>query len=449
MRHTPRAQLQLRLVNAVFVLLFLAAVGLLQWLNREYPLHFDWTGTTRYALSAASEAAVTRLEGPLTVTAFASQRGETRRVVRELIDRYQAVKRDIALEFVDPDTSPERVRDAGVQFEGELMLQYGDAKETVPPSGLTEEAFTNALTRLGHRHERWLMFLAGHGERSPEREANFDLSMWSAQLRKRGFKTRTLTLSDTTQIPQNAAALIIAGPRSRLLAGEVKAIERYVDGGGNLLWLTDPGSLHGLEPLAERLGLEFQPGFVVDPRSEAITGSASAIVVTNYPAHAVVKNFNDIVTIFPHAAGISVRAPEEFKATPLAETRDTAWSETGSVQKEVEFNKGKDIGGPLTLGVALVRAQDQREQRVAVFGDGDFLSNSIIGNGGNLELGMSLANWLSQDDAYVSIPVRTAADKTLNLSQPQQIFIVVLFLIVTPLALAGCGLTIWLRRRKR
>ena len=88
--------------------------------------------------------------------------------------------------------------------------------------------------------------------------------------------------------------------------------------------------------------------------------------------------------------------------------------ETGSLQGPIQFDKGKDIRGPLDLAVALTRAQDKHEQRVIVFGDGDFLANSFIANAGNLDLGMSLVNWLSQDDAYVNIPVKIARDRTLN-----------------------------------
>ncbi|MFL6711803.1 MAG: GldG family protein, partial [Sulfurifustis sp.] len=264
MYHHPRAKWQLRLVNASFVALFLVAIGLLQWASREFHWQLDLTQNRSFSLSPASVAAIERLKGPVTVNAYVSERGP-RTEIRELIGRYQQYKPDLTLETVDPDKSPERVRSAGVQFDGELVLAYGEAHETVPPTALNEENLTNAFTRLGHRGERWLVFLSGHGERSPDRQANFDLSTWAAQLRKRGFKTRTLALGENPQIPENTSVLVIAGPRTRLLAGEVKTIEAYVKKGGNVLWLADPGPLQGLEPVAEMIGLELQPGVIVDP----------------------------------------------------------------------------------------------------------------------------------------------------------------------------------------
>jgi ABC-type uncharacterized transport system involved in gliding motility auxiliary subunit len=439
-------------------------VGLLQWLAKEYHLQFDWTRMHRHSLAPASVTVTERLKEPLKITAFASQRGETRRFIREMVGRYQKHKPDITLEFVDPDTAPERVREAGVQFDGELVFEYGDARENLPPAQFNEQNFTNALTRLGHRGERWVVFLGGHGERSPDKQANFDLSTWAGQLRSRGFQTRSLSLGEHPRIPDNTTVLVIAGPRTRLLAGEVRAIQNYLDRGGNLLWLHDPGLLLGLEPLAESFGIEFHPGVIVDPASEDITGNAAAIVVTKYGSHPVVRSFGDN-TVFPQAAGISLNAPEGWQGSVLMDTRPASWSETGALDGPILFDKGRDIRGPLNLAVALTRTSDKfavgeaakprdgddnrREQRVIIIGDGDFLANSFIPNGGNLELGMSIINWLSRDDAFVNIPVKTARDRSLDLSRGGQLAIIAVFLALLPITLIGSGVWIWLRRRKR
>jgi len=84
-----------------------------------------------------------------------------------------------------------------------------------------------------------------------------------------------------------------------------------------------------------------------------------------------------------------------------------------------------------------------------VIGDADFLTNSYLGNVGNLELGMSIVNWLSQDEAFVSIPVRTARDRTLNLGRNAQLALGLIFLALLPLVMVASGVTIWWRRRKR
>jgi len=444
----PSERLRFWLVNATFVLLFLAAVGLLQWLSHEFHLRFDLTQNARHTLSEASRAVLSRLDGPLVATAYVDNRAEVRRAVQEIIGRYQRHKPDFMLEFVNPDVDPERVRAANIMPGGEVFLAYQGTTERLAVGALTEEGVTNALTRLGRSGERWWVFVTGHGERSPERQANFDLSSWAAQLRTRGIKTRTLTLAENAQVPRNTTTLVIAGPRVKLLAGEVKAIEAHVKAGGNLLWLVDPGPLHGLERLAESLGVELQPGMIVDPVADKIVGDPTAVIVSRYTNHPVVKNFTN-VTVFPQAAGLSVRAPEGWTHTVMLDTNENAWAETGPVVGEVQFDRGRDVRGPLNLAVALTRDVEGREQRVVVIGDGDFLSNQVLANGGNLELGMNLANWLSQDDAYVDIPVQTARDRKLDFSPRARLILRDVFVFLLPLALLGAGLGVWWRRRRR
>src|SRR6266566_6981309 len=124
MYYTPRRRWQLRIANIVFVLLFLIVVGLSQWLAREYSLRFDLTETSRHSLSEASIAAAERLKGPVKINAFASKRGDVRARIQALVSRYQRYQPDIELRFVDPDESPNEVRTAGVEHEGELVFEH-------------------------------------------------------------------------------------------------------------------------------------------------------------------------------------------------------------------------------------------------------------------------------------------------------------------------------------
>jgi len=469
MTPAKRHRWQLRLVNASFVMLLLVAIGLLHWISREYHLRVDLTRTTSHSLSPASVAAVQGLKGPVQVTAYASERDDLRRAIRAIIDRYQKHKNDLTLSFVDPDSAPQQARDAGVQQDGELIIEHKGASERIPPQHLNEQNLTNALTRLGHRGERWVVFLSGHGERRPDRMANFDLSLWAIEMRKRGFRTRTLSLGDHPQLPQNISVLVIAGPRTRLLPGEVREIERYLDRGGHLLWLHDPGPLHGLERISEYLGIEFLPGVVVDPRAAQITRRATAVLVARYGRHPAVRNFGE-QTVFVDVAAIALSdpannrnrkaGPSHWRQQVLFDTRAAAWAETGSLRGQITFDKGRDTPGPLNLAVALTRERPsagegankdngRQEQRVVVIGDGDFLSNTYLANIGNLELGMSLVNWLSRDDAFVNIPVRTASDRTLVLPRTAQYTIVLVFLLLLPAGFIAGGVLVWVKRRRR
>lgn len=447
MRASRESRVQLRLASTSFLVLMLVAAGVLLWVSREHHAQFDWTRGGRNSLSEASRNLLRTVDKPVHITAFASEQSGLRKDINSLVSRYQKQKPDITLEFVDPNTDPTRTRNAGVRIDGELVIESNGRKENL--NQLTEQGLTNVLGRLARGGERWVVFLSGHGERSPDHQAGFDLSSWAAQLNKRGLKTRTITLVGQAVIPENTSVLVIAGPKVKYLTGERKQIEQYLARGGNLLWLADPGSLQGLEPVAESLGVELERGVVIDPASQVITGKgANFIVMARYGSHPTVQGF-DLATLFPDTAGLSVQAPKGWTSQVILDTAPTSWIETGPLDRNVRFDAGQDRRGPISIAVSLTRKQEAREQRVVVTGDGDFISNSFIGEGGNLDFAMNIMNWLASDDAFINVPTRMATDQSLNLSRNSQLVIALGFLVVLPIGLFAAGITLWWRRRKR
>ena len=191
-------------------------------------------------------------------------------------------------------------------------------------------------------------------------------------------------------------------------------------------------------------------GTIIDPIGQAIAGSAHFAIATpeNYRFHPALPNF-DFMTLYPLAAGIEHDEKAPWAVTDLVEIARDDWAETGPIEAKVGFDEGTDRRGPFVLAAAFTRSQGEREQRVVVVGDGDFLSNAYVGNGGNLNLGLNLVNWLSTDEGLVNIPPRTAADTDLALSRDNSLLIGFGFLFLMPAAFAAAGLGVWLRRRGR
>jgi ABC-type uncharacterized transport system involved in gliding motility auxiliary subunit len=391
------------------------------------------------------------------ITAFARESQGLRDHIRDLVARYQRHKADVELTFVNPDADPDRVRELGITLDGELLIAYQGRSEKV--QNLSEQSLTNSLLRIARQKQRRVIFLSGHGERDPRGQANHDLGQFGALLEQKGIALDTLNLAENPQIPADTSLLVIADPSTSLLTGEVQLVHRHVQNGGNLLWLVEPGNQAGLEPVAETLGVEFLPGVVVDATTQlfGIDNPAFALI-PDYPMHPITREMNSL-TLFPQAAALEVSAPEGWQAEPLLTTLDRAWTEISELSGTVRFDRDSDERmGPLDIGVALTRARQKPdvgaeesavEQRVVVIGDGDFISNAFLGNGGNIALGVSLFNWLNHDDTFVSITARTAGDVGLELSKSAQIMIGFGFLFGLPLLLLATGVAIWWRRRSR
>jgi len=455
MEITRRSRLLLRLQSWVFVVLFIGIIGLLGWLSTQYAYQADWTSGGRNTVTSDTRQLLANLPDAVSITAFARKDDLLRKQIQVLIARYQRFKPDITLEFVNPDTAPERVRAQHISVDGELVIHYRGKSENI--QRLNEQQLTNALLRLSRQDDRWIVFLTGHGERNPHGEANYDLGQFGKQLERKGLKVQHVNLAENA-IPKNTNLLVIASPRVKLLPGEVKQLRDYVKHGGNLLWLAEPGKPAGLERLAEELGVTFLPGTVVDATTQVFgIDNPSFVVVTTYPQHEITRDLNE-VTVFPEAAALETGPDAAWQYTPLLTTAARSWTEIGTLEGEIQFDKDSDErAGPLDIGMVMTSTATSGDepdtaphtQRIAVIGDGDFLSNTYLGNGGNLNLGLNLVHWLSHDDAFINIQVKTAPDTTLELSRTVQAVIGLGSLIGMPLLLLITGIAIWLRRRRR
>jgi len=451
MKVTLKSRRLMLLQNLLFVVLFLSVIGLAGWLSTQYNYHADWTENGRNTLSETSVALLGEISQPVVITVFVRDTAMLRKHIAELVARYQRYKADIELKFVNPDAEPQRVREMNITTEGEMVVE--SAGQQARTKQISEEGISNALQKVLRGGERKIAFLQGHGERDFLGAANYDLSAWAQQLQAKGSQLYALNLASVAVVPDNTSLLVIAGPQADLLPGELIAIQGYLDRGGNLLWLADPGELFGLSGIGKQMGVQFQPGTIIDPNVSQVgmqlfgTDDPRMALVASYGAHPVVTGF-DFNTLFPMARGIAINEEGEWQPTTLLKTLSNVWAESGEIAGSIGFDAA-DIAGPLNIGVALSRDNGDAQQRVVVIGDGDFLSNSYLGVGGNLQLAMNIANWLVSDDTLLSIPARSASDITLEMNETELAVVGVGFLFILPLLLLGSGFFIWWRRRRR
>ncbi len=433
--------------TALFYLLLVLAVGLAGWLSNYYVLAWDWSANGRNSLSQTSQELLNRLQEPLHITSFSPESPELRSRISEVIDRYRRYRPDISFEFVNPERDPEMVRQLGITVMGELRLEYQGQSENL--STISEDAISNAIQQVMQPKKHWIGVVDGHGERRLDGHANYDLGGFGEDLKRKGYRVQPINLATMGEIPQNISLLVIASPQVDYLPQEVDRLLDYIKSGGNLLWLFDPGPEHGLSRLQDTLGLHIMPGTIVDPNSASMRLPDPAMaLVPRYPEHPATANFK-LISVFPHAAAIEAVGETGWQATPLLSTLAGSWNETGPIKGQVARNRELgEIAGPLNLGIAFSRKLEHGEQKIVAIGDGDFLSNTYLGNGGNLNLGLNLMRWLSNDYQLLDIPSRTAPDLRLDLSKAASIVIGLGFLILLPLLFIVTGTTIWLRRRR-
>ena len=448
MKPNRKLKLQLLIQNGLFVVLLIGFAMAIVWATKDIRTQWDLTQGQRNTLSQASIDVLKQVKGPVKVTAYATAQdaeGDARKLVETFLGSYQRAKKDFTLTFIDPREQPEKVRAAGVVANGELVVEYNGRSEHL--TNLTEQDLTNLLLRLVRSAERQVDYLDGHGERKLDGRANHDLGDFGGQLSVKGFKTAALNLAVAPEVPDNVAALVIASPRVDLLPGEVTKIKRWVDKGGNLMWLIDNDSLHGLQAIADELGLNLSSGTVIDPAAGGLKLPATFAIATAYGKHRITER-STVTSVFPYARRIAVAEGTKWKFTQLVEVAREGWLETGSIDANITFDPKKDVHGPIVIAAALERSVGDRKQRIVVTGSGHFLSNQFVGLVGNLDLGVNMLNWLAGDEALITVQPRTRSDLTLELTMGGLALIAIGFLVVVPLAFLIAGIIIWWRRRK-
>lgn len=437
MRMTPRTRWLLRLNAVLFTAAVLVALATLGWMSQHFVLSWDWSGQQRAGLSTPSIQLLEHLETPPTITAFVSPSGELADQVQRLARRYRAHVPDLVLEIVDPRRDPERVRQAGVDREGELLIELGDRRERA--AAPTEAHVSRALERLLQERPRQLAWLTDHGQRSLQGDANHDLGRLGEALAADGHRLQGLSLLRQPVIPADTDLLILAGPQVDLLDGERRLIRNHIAGGGNLLWLLEPEDPHRLPDLAADLGIAVLGHPVRDPRTGELLGidEPGLSLLDEHPEHPVMETITGPV-LLPYAAALAITPDDErWQVRPLLQGGDHHELDAAGAEP------------PFLLGATLERrTATDGHQRVAVIGGGDGLSNRFLDNAANRRLGLALVDWLTEAGRTETDFSPARPDQRLDM-QPLAVALFGFgFLLGLPTLLALAGGWVWWRGRR-
>jgi hypothetical protein len=146
-------------------------------------------------------------------------------------------------------------------------------------------------------------------------------------------------------------------------------------------------------------------------------------------------------------------APADITLTPLLSSSPgvgESWGETQPGQASYAFDPEEDLPGPRILGVDAQNTTTKA--RVVVFGDADFASDGLVKEFGNSELLVNSANWLTESEDLLDIPVKEVGTYTID--KPLSEVGLTLFSITTICLIPGLGLVAGIvvfviRRRRR
>ena len=420
-----------------------------------------------------------KLEAPMRVVLFWRKSDDVLQPTEPYFAALAKHSNKVTYEVLDSAYVPELCRKHRVRGNGSVLLLQGEGDkekgqsftvgdeltEARPQLRKLDSLFQESFTKLA-KPERSVALTVGHGEFNAKNESPDEVSSPGDGLRimdqvwtRLNIKTSSISVSDALagNLSKDVGAVIAVGPKQKFLPEEVATLLSYVRGGGRLLLMLDPNADDGLDPLLEGLGLTRRPGTLTSEKfhvSRAHDDTDKQLVFSNryssHPSVTTASRFsNEIATIFVGGAALA-RAPSDKKVTPAPKVAFPLRSGPGFFRDlDGDFKRDENEAEESVEMIAAVTVSEKdgaNEGRVLVIGDGDFMTDKVSTNNGNVMVFIDSLAWLIGNEE-LSAEVSSEEDVPIQHSRDQDkiYFYATTFAVPLPLL----ALSVWVSRRRR
>jgi ABC-type uncharacterized transport system involved in gliding motility auxiliary subunit len=106
------------------------------------------------------------------------------------------------------------------------------------------------------------------------------------------------------------------------------------------------------------------------------------------------------------------------------------------------------VAGPAAIGMAVGPTDPKKPLgRLVVFGNSRFVSNGILGNGGNANLILNSVSWLTGQDRTIGIAPKSMEQASLTMTRSEVTRLGLAAVLGMPLFAILLGVWVWYRRR--
>jgi ABC-type uncharacterized transport system involved in gliding motility auxiliary subunit len=455
----PRATLTRRSVRygantAVAVVLVIGVIGVVEALSYRHSARIDLTENRRHSLSSQTIQTLQGLKTKVNAVAFYRSDQPGKRVAEDLFKQYARYAGDrFTWKVVDPDREPTLARALGVENYGTTVLEANGRTEKVQDAD-QEDKLTNGLLKVLRDKKRVVYVVQGHGEPDLGNTDRPGFSEAKTALEKANYEVKPLPLARQGKVPDDAALVIVAGPRTDFFGPEIDALDGYLGRGGKLLAMMNApfperSQPEALRKVLDRWGIGLDDNLVIElnPIGQVFGIGPQVPIVQQYEPHAITRDMGGITTLFPLTRSLATAAtpPAGVTVQPLARTTADSWGETD--RQALEQGQAKpdpqDKKGPLTLAAVASKGKT----RVVVYGTANLAVNQFLNVQGNRDFFLNTVSWLAEDEDQISIrPKETRSTPVFLTSQQAQAVFWLPVVALPALAVVG-GVVAVVRRR--
>ena len=343
------------------------------------------------------------LDEPVRVVGFAPPISNDASSFRALVKQYRAGGLSVDLDIIDPDLQPGRARRAGIGGNGEAVVQVGDRREVL--TNVTQGSMTSALLRLSRPGRPLACFTVGHGERDPLDEGRLGASKLAGALRAFAFDYKQIGLAaaGAPEVLRRCAVVIVAGPETPFLPGELDLLAAHAQSDGRLLVLADGMAdepRRQLNTVLEPWGASFGDALVTD--ASALADDPTSIASLDYGTGASppVNRLHQrgIPVVLSNAVPVfgTDEAREQHAFVELVRSSPRSWTGEDGTRREGPFvlaalaDWSRIAGGEGNVSIA--------RTRIGVVGTAEVVTNGLFDLFGNREFATGLVQWIAQED---------------------------------------------------
>ena len=334
--------------------------------------------------------------------------------------------------------------------------------DEIPPHPDMRE-FSAAFQRLTGEKAPLIGVVTGHGERSIRDTTDRGYEKLSTNVFNRnswenlGIDEVEITLAKP--VPDGVDILMIADPQTAYTEEELAHFDDFLARGGNLILLAEPEN-EAVRPLLGRFGLELMEGCLAQkPLIELANVVATGFLPQSKDCWGELRNFRPAPVALVGAAGLRLQRSTDYKAFPLMATAPEAWVKYGKVDwimgpVEPDPAKGEKVGSNITA-FGFTRTVGDREQRIFVCGDADWLSNrglfeNLQGFSGHYPkiVNSMLCAWMTYGEAPFMLTYKQGTDVHITTTMTGVLWAKILLIWGLAAVLIATGTVVCVRRNR-
>ena len=466
------------------VVLGLVLFGLVNYLGYRHFVRVDLSPARDYTLSEATVNYIRKLSKDVELTVVFTRDSPIMADVRALVEGYRGEKKSrVRTDEVDPARDIEQAEQLkvrhGVSLKGNGILVRTNnrsrfiSEEEIVIRGLNrdrdnpsvdfrgEDAVTSAIIGLIEETPRRFYFIAGKGA-TREDAAGKAFDVLETLGKRQNFEVHPLNLGDVDKIPDDAAGLVLSGPRYDLSEPELALLSAY--------WEQKQASLFILlDPAAETPRLHrFLIGNGVTPRRDRVlyaestsTGPKKQFSVQTWflPDSLISRPFTEAAASFSgqtqslalDSGGSAALKARHILVTPLIDAADRFWGEV-NFEAELPVVDAEDTRPPVHLAASVERGavSDERlrvdSARMVVVGNATMLDPDTR-LGVHEDFTAACLNWMLNRERLIGAAAKRRQMFRIEITEEQrrEIFWVTGFLM--PGAALALGFILWSHRR--